>query len=486
VEGSFPFDETSVAFFTSASLDGPFLRLAGLVQLLRILKVSNMRPFFGPLVSVSLLAFPGIVFAADPVPSGDALSLTEAEQNALRRQPSIRQARGQSEAAAGRVEEARAGYLPQVAASGTYERTTGNYALRPGALPPTVTANGMPVSWTPAFNYWSFGLSASQLIYDFNATAERWLSAAAGHEATEATARAIEIQALLAVRRSYFQARAQRDLARVAEEAVANQQKHVEQITELVKAGMRSQIDLATTRTALANARVQMVNTENAYAAARAVLNQSMGLPMDRTYELTDSELPAVVGEDGNADALTGQALQARPEIAAAEQQRRAQERLVAAYRGTYGPALSATAGLTDVGAAIDRLTPNWFLGLQASWAILQGGLTHGQVREANGTLTALAAQADTVRLQVGVEVEQARLAVRAAKSSIDGAEEALANAREQLRLAEARYQTGQGSVIELADAQVAYTTAEAQQVSAHFGLAASRAQLLAALGMRS
>jgi outer membrane protein len=448
-----------------------------------------MRAVFGCLVIVIVLTLPVRLSAAEPAPSGAALSLTQAEQNALRRQPAVRQAYGQSEAAAGRVEEARAGYLPQVTANGTYERTTGNFALRPGALPQTV--NGMPiavspVSWSPAFNYWTFGLSASQLIYDFNATAERWGSAAAGHDAAEATARAAETQALLAVRRSYFQARAQRDLSRVAEEAVVNQQKHVDQIKDLVKAGMRSQIALATTLTALANARVQSVTAENAYAAALAVLNQAMGLPTDHTYELTDAELAPVAGEDGDPRALTEQALRARPEIAATEDQRRAQERLVAAYRGTYGPALSATAGLTDVGAAIDRLTPNWFVGLTASWALLQGGLTRGQVREANGTLSSLAAQADAVRLQVGVDVEQARLAVRASKSSIDGAEEALVNAREQLRLAEARYQTGQGSVIELADAQVAYTTAEAQQVSAHFGLAASRAQLLAALGTRS
>ena len=89
------------------------------------------------------------------------------------------------------------------------------------------------------------------------------------------------------------------------------------------------------------------------------------------------------------------------------------------------------------------------------------------------------------VCVQVSVDVEQGRLAVRGAKSTIGGAEEALSNAREQLRLAEARYQTGQGSIIELADAQVAYTTAEAQEVSARFGLASARAQLLAALGDR-
>jgi outer membrane protein len=127
--------------------------------------------------------------------------------------------------------------------------------------------------------------------------------------------------------------------------------------------------------------------------------------------------------------------------------------------------------------------SPAWYVGLQANWALLQGGLTHGQVREAKGTLQALSAQAAAVRLQVTVDVVQGRLAVRAAKATISSAEEALANAREQLRLAEARYQTGQGSIIELFDAQVAYTTAEAQEVTAKYSLASARAQLLAALG---
>jgi outer membrane protein len=452
-----------------------------------------------PIRSFAVIFFLAAASAAAAAPAspgaggahgGEALTLADAERNALRHQPNLRQAEGQTEAAAGRVEEARAGYLPQVAATATYQRTTGNFAARPGALPQTVTANGMtvmtaatPVNWNPAFNYWSFAVTGSQLIYDFNATADRWRSAAAGRDAALANGRAVEVQVLLNVRRAYFQARAERDLARVAEEAVTNQQRHVDQIQDLVRAGMRSQIDLATTRTALANARVQMVNAENGYAAGLALLSQTMGLPAERTFELTDSELPVVAGEDGAARELTELALRARPEIAVAEQQRRAQELLVASYHGNYGPALSGTAGLTDVGSALDRLAPNWFFGLTASWAVLQGGLTTGQVREANGTLTALSAQAEAVRLQISVDVEQARLAVRAAKSSIDGAEEALTGAREQLRLAEARYQTGQGSVIELADAQVAYTTAEAQEVSARYGLASARAQLLAALG---
>jgi outer membrane protein len=440
--------------------------------------------------SVSLLAAVSAASSAvaepgppsSPPPAGPSLTLAQAEQNALHNQPTLRQANGQTEAAAGRVEEARAGYLPQVTATATY------YIVRTG----TLTTNGMggvnqAVSSSTVANYnvWTAGLTGSQLIYDFNATADRWRSASVNRDAAESNGRVVTLQVLMNVRRAYFQARAERDLARVAEEAVANQQKHVDQITEMVKAGMRSQIDLATTRTALANARVQAVTAENNYAVGLALLDQTMGVSSAHAFELTDSELPAVAGEDGDQLALTDHALKMRPELAVAEQQRRAQELLVGSYRGNYLPAISAIAGLTDVGQKYNYFDPNWYVGLSASWTLLQGGLTHGQVREANGTLAALAAQADAERLQVSVDVEQGRLAVRGAKSTIGGAEEALSNARDQLRLAEARYQTGQGSVIELADAQVAYTTAEAQEVSARFGLASARAQLLAALGDR-
>jgi outer membrane protein len=419
------------------------------------------------------------------VPVGPSLTLAQAEQNALRNQPTVREAVGQTEAAAGRVEEARAGYLPQVNATGTY------YFAKSGGV--GVTTSGVPVATGMAgggntgvqTGLWSIGAQGSQLIYDFNATADKWRSASASRDAAQSNERSVSQQALLNVRRAYFTARGARDLASVAEEAVANQKKHLDQIVAMVAAGMKSQIDLATQRTAVANAEVQAVTAQNTYATDLALLDQAMGLPSESGFELTDSEMPPVSGEDGDERQLIDAALKARPEVTNAEQQRRAQDLLASAYRGNYFPSVSAIGGVTQFGGGNLSSSPSWFVGLQASWAVLQGGLTTGQVREAKGTLAALDAQTDAVRLQVSVDVVQGRLAVRAAKASIGGAEEALTNAREQLRLAEARYQTGQGSIIELADAQVAYTTAEAQEVSARYSLASARAQLLTALGVR-
>ena len=437
------------------------------------------------LAPLATLSLAGAMLAANAPPSPKTLSLAEAEATALRHAPTLEQALGQVEVAEGRLEQARAGYLPQLNATGTYQRTTANFVARPGFAQMGVN---VPTSggWTAqTFNFYNFGATANQLIFDFGLTANKWRSAAASRDAASWNHRAIENQTLLAVRRAFFQGRTQRDLVAVATEGVHNQEKHLEQSAALVKAGIRPDIDAATVRTALANARVQLVNAQSNFAVAQAQLAQAMGVDVDGSYTLADDDLPAIADEDGPNAPLTERALKARPELANLANQRQAQALLTDALRGGYGPAFGAVANATEAGSSLERLVPNWYVGLSLTWAIFSGGLTHGQVREAKGDLLSLDAQAATLRLQVEVDVEQGRLAVQAAKATIVAAEEALVNARDQLTLAEARYRQGLGSVIELADAQVAYTTAAAQAVQAHYGLATARAQLLAALGAR-
>jgi len=415
---------------------------------------------------------------------GVTLTLSQAEESALRNQPTLRQAHAQTDAAEGRVEQARSGYLPQAAFTGTYERISTQPQPRPGIN----TANGSMFNTsfpTSTVNFFNFGLSASQLIYDFGQTNKRWSAAIASRDASQISELTTEQQALLTVRSAYFLARAEEDLINVARETLANQQKHFNQIQAFVGAGIRPEIDLAQARTGVANARVQLVTSVNNQAVASAQLEQAMGLNAHAQYNLADSALAPVAGEDGALETLVDNALAVRPEVATLQRQRRAQELTVASLRGGYGPSLSAIGSVTDAGLEIDRLVPNWFAGLTLSWPFLQGGLTKGQIHEASGTLAALVAQEDNLRLTVRVQVEQAQLGVRAAKETISAAQEALVNARDQLRLAEARYAQGLGSVIELGDAQVAVTAAAAQDVQARFNLSAARAQLMSALGVR-
>ena len=81
------------------------------------------------------------------------------------------------------------------------------------------------------------------------------------------------------------------------------------------------------------------------------------------------------------------------------------------------------------------------------------------------------------------MDVDQALLAIRAAKAALSSSRDALVAARQRLLLAEGRYQNGSGSVIELGDAQIAAANAAAQVVQTDFQLATARAQLVWALG---
>ncbi len=421
---------------------------------------------------------------AEPVnPTRSAISLNDAVKMALALQPQLRQSHAGTEAAYARADESRSTLLPQLNLTGTYLRTTANFTARPGALPSsTATSSTAAASWR-SFNYYQLGATASQLIWDFNLSLDRWRSAQSNAEAAHFTELAVKLQTILAVQVAYFNAGARKDLVRVARETLDNQVRHLRQIEGFVRFGTRPEIDLAQARTDEANARVQLITSENNYETSKAQLNQAIGVEQSTDYDIADETFPPFREEDEPTDPLLQQALKTRPEFATLERQVLAQQLIVSSTRGSYLPSIGLGASFTDNGPALDRLTWNWSAQLNVQWSIFQGLLTSSQVREARANLVSIEAQRDILRQQVRLEVEQARLAVRGAKAALVAAGEALENARLRLRLAERRYQTGVGDVIELGDAQVALTNAAAQEVGARFNVSIARAQLLKALG---
>jgi outer membrane protein len=424
-----------------------------------------------------------LLLAAAPAlaaqPPARVLGLEEALATARARQPALRQARALSLAAGARADEARAPLLPQLVGSGQYQRTTANVVPRPGFAG---LGTSQPESWN-TLNYWIYGATASLLVYDFGLTWDRWDASKAVARSQRDTETATAVQTALTVRTAFFLARAARDLVGVSRDNLANQDAHLRQIEAFVKAGTRPAIDLALARTNRANAALQLINAENGYATSKLQLNQAMGVPGPPDFEISDDTLAPVEGEDRASEALTAEALKGRPDISALDQLVRAQELVIGSVRGSYWPSLGVSTGITNTGLALDSTVWNWNASATLTWNLFQGGLTSAQEREARATLESARAQADALRLQVAVDVEAARLTVRAALSGLVAAGEALVNAKEQLRLAERRYETGVGSIIELGDAQVALNAAAAQQVQAEYNVSVARAQLLRALG---
>jgi len=417
-----------------------------------------------------------------PAPARRVLTLAEATALAREKQPQIHQASAATRAGVARADEALSALLPQVSGTGTYERTTANFTLRPGALPPSVSAGESTENWK-TFNYFNLGVAANQLLYDFGQASGKLKSARATASSLRESERTAMAVVIFGVRNAFFQARAAKELVVVASETLANQRKHMEQTEGFVEVGTQAPIALAQARTDVANARVQLISAENGYDTARATLNQAMGVEGSIDYDVSDEHQPAIEGEDASTDVLLGEAVKNRPELSALVNQVAAQELTVRSLQGSYAPTLGLSATYSETGTEFSNLTWNAAAFLNLSVPIFLGGLTPAQIRESKANLDVSRAQLDLERQQVRLEVEQARLAVRAAKSVVDAAAEALVNAKDLLSLAEGRYETGVGSIIELGDAQTALTAAGQQNVQAEYGLAQARAQLVKALG---
>jgi outer membrane protein len=396
---------------------------------------------------------------ADDVTLADALA-------AARQHPDVRAAQAAFDAAESAANQARAGLLPHVTATASWDVGT----VRGGS------AFDLGQSW--------FGqVALDQRLLDFGPTLAGWKAGRLGAAAAEEDERNAEINVALGVREAWFTAVADRALVDVGQEALANQERHLAQVQAFIDIGTRAPIDLATAKAARANAEVDLIRAQGAYEQAKAILAQAMGIDGALPGEVATEDYPAVQGEDQPTDALLEEAMKGRADVAALEDRVSAQEASVRAATGGYGPHLDLGASAGAIGPSLDALRPNVDLGVSLTAPLFEGGSQRAVAGQERATLVVLQAQADALRQQVRLAIEQARVAVVSGKAAVSAADEAVEAARQQLELAQGRYDAGVGNAVELADAQLGLRNAEAQRVQTAFALADARARLEAAVG---
>lgn len=426
--------------------------------------------------------------AAHAGPPDAVLSLEDAVALTLRLLPAIEVSAASRDAAYARVVQARSPWLPALTGSIAYARQTANFVLRPGMLPSTLAGNAAQnSSRSQSFNYFSGQLQLSQLLLDFGATyhALGASRALARQSDTQVTQTALE--ATCATRIAFFAAQGARAQQAVAEQTLRNQLRHRAQILGQVTVGQRPPIDLAQADTDVSQAKVADISARNAAAVAHSALMQAIGVEgLDAPYAVSDDSMPAVANEDAAPEVLLAEAMAHRPEVLGLEQAAAAQQHKLRAIQAQLLPQVTGSGSITDAGQDLDRLGWNWTGQVVLSWPLLAGGNSIGMLREAQAGQRLAQGNINTLRNAIRLELRRAQLGVSAAKQSLIAAGDGIKSATSQLALAEGRYSTGLGSVIELGDAQLAWATAHSQQVQAEVDLATARASLIKALGRAS
>ena len=422
---------------------------------------------------ISALASPAL---AQPT---QTLTLEQAVELALANQPSLKQTRAGIDAALARVDQARVARKPTVTLSAS--ASTGSSPSRPCAMDETQICGGFfdPTAST------GFAAQINWRLFDFGQTAANIRAAELSARAAGTSATTAELDVRTRVEAAYLEAVARQRLVAVAEATVASEELHLDQARKFVAAQAKDPIEVAQAAARAANARSSLAQARSSAAIALANLRAAIGWVDPARAPVPAASWPTPPAREPEPlSALVAISRANRSELAQLDLEIRAAEANVTAADYSSRPVLSANAS-TQWGPDSNDWSPEptWSAGITLSWQIFDGGRAQAASRIARANATSARAEREALLVSLTSELELARAQIIANRANVVASEEAVAAARAQLQLAEARYAQGLGSQIELADAQAAVTTAEGNIIQAQWQLADAWSQLRRSLG---
>jgi TolC family type I secretion outer membrane protein len=378
---------------------------------------------------------------------------------ALRQQPTIRAAQGSLTAAQARVPQARSSYYPRIdlqagvqssefVSSTTNRRTSGDNSF----------AN----------------LQARQLLYDFGKTAALVDEAQAGSRVAAGELERVRDLVVQNVRQTYFNVLQARRLVAVADAALARSDLNLRSARGFFEVGTKPKSDVTKAEVEVANARVDVIRARNLVRFSETSFANALGLDATVPIEIEGSLAYEPVAIDPAQ--LAAEALGNRPELRQAQARLDGARAQLTGARARYLPdlTLNGSAGYSgdDALVSVDGVagvafSETWSITGQLTWNLFEGFFTQHRVKETQALLETARANYETVELQVRLEVEQAYIAVIDAAERFGATEKAVESAQENLRLAQGRYDAGVGTILELTEAQLSLTNAEADSVRA-------------------
>lgn len=426
---------------------------------------------------VALGAAPRAATAGEPGSPRVVRTLDECVALALERHPSVGAADSDVEAGRARIGQARSGYLPQLAGDWSTNRQKSSFSSRTGG--PSDTAGGA-ASRQNAFNFHQGSVTLSQTLFDFGQTFAAIRAAQARLDSLAADADTTRQQIVLGVKQSYFGLLAARRLAEVAEQTVRSNEQQLAQARGRNEVGFAPRLDVTRSEVQLASAELDRLAARNNVSVAEVTLQNALGVEGPLAFELEDV-LADPTPVPGERDALE-RAYERRPELRSLRAEERAAEQDVAQRWRQLLPTVRGNAAYGG-SASEFPLEEQWSVGAAVDVPIFDGGLTLSRVSEGRAALQTLRFEEQRLRQQVALEVRTALLDVQRTAEAIRVTERATGQARENLELAEGRYQTGVGNVIELVDAQRARASADADWVGALYDHQIAIATLEQAIG---
>jgi outer membrane protein TolC len=379
-----------------------------------------------------------------------AETLDDAWRAALAVDGRLAAAQARTAAAEADLAGARAERLPSITAStsSTHWRDTPAFDFRGAGLPGVL----------PLFGGDTLNIASAQLslpLYTGGALAASVSAASAAHDGETRRTDAERQNVKLAVAEAYVGVLRAASALAVARSNTASLAAHARDVEDMRRTGAVPTNDYLAAAVSLADAEQRQLQAESELAIADAAYNRRVGRALDAPVTLEPLAAPlggAVIGEP--LAALVASAQSARPELAELSAASMALRSHATAARAARRPQLAVNGGYAYLENDFLSREDYWFVSVGVRMSLFDSGRSrHATSSFERRADAALAERADLVSA-IELEVRAAWQELATARARLGVAENAVAQADENLRVVRDRYRNGEGTNSEVLDAE--------------------------------
>lgn len=399
----------------------------------------------------------------------NSLDLKAAIVYALDHNYGILQAREQIRQQEGLILQARARAIPNLSATGSYQRNDSTLEL----------------SYPPENTEWLGALEVTQTLFAGGGVTSSIRGAKLAREAALYDLQTAVDTQILGVRTAFYNVLLTREKVRVQEENVELFKNQLRDTNNQFAAGSVSNFEVLRAKVSLANAQPDLITARNDYRIALEQLREALGAPAGYAPEVVGT-LDCKVGS-WDLESSLASARERRPELLRLQKLEDSGEQSVVNARSNYYPNVNAFGEWEWGGEHLveggSYNSNGWLFGVQSSWAIFDGRATAGRVVQAKSQLRQAKLSREQEELAIDVEVHQAVSSVQEAAELVEATQQTVSQAEEALRLANSRFKAGTATQLDVQTSQVELTQARTNALQANYNYLVAEANLRKASG---
>ena len=445
-----------------------------------------------------LLMNPSVV-AQEP----QVLTLEESIEIAKQSNLTLQTAEQNLKAAEAQVLAARAGLLPRITASGNYTyfkdiqksviQAEGGFGFpmpgeeMNGMSPPSADNESDLIELEFGAHHNAQGtINLTQPIFAWGRYYYGYQAADLNYQAIQRDVDAAYNQLRLDVSEAFYGTLVALEFVRVVQQSVSLVEEQLAIAETSLEAGAATNFDVLRAKVQLANASSQFIRAQNGVQTAKNAYKTVLNIPLSEnisvkgTLEVPENHKIPVL----NLNALVQQALDDRPEVHRTQFTEHAARKQIDIAKTRSRPDLGFfTNYQISQNERLTEMNRIWSLGLQINIPIFDGFATRAAVQQSESTLKQVQLGGTQVKVGVEFEVRAAYLNLRGAETIIEVQREAVAQARESVRIANLQFQNGVITTVALTDTQLALAQAEVNRLQAYHDYLVGLARLEKAIG---